>query len=67
MPPKEREGKKNFTEEVATYFETLDVCFMTTNTLFQLWKKVMKGQIDKKKVKDLILSKKGELTLRDFD
>jgi len=65
-PPKDRERKMNFSEEVAKYFEALSVCFMTTATLFQLWKNVILGKQEQKSVKSKILTKVGELTLRNF-
>lgn len=65
-PPKDRERKMNFSKEAATYFEALSVCFMTTVTLFQLWKNVVIGKQEQKNVKSKILTKVGELTLRDF-
>ena len=66
LAPKKRQGKTNFTQEVSAYFEALNVCFMTTMTLFQLWKSVVLGQLEQRNVKVGILTKTGELTIRDF-
>ena len=54
LPPKDREGKMDFSPEVKKYFESLSVCCLTTITLFELWKEVIAG---KKSSKD---------TTRDF-
>lgn len=64
--PNEREGKMNFSPEVKKYFDSSSVCYLTTMTLFQLWKDVMASKKDKDLVKNKILSKIGELTMEDF-
>lgn len=64
--PNEREGKMNFSPEVKKYFDSKSVCYLTTMTLFQLWKDVMASKKDKDLVKNKILSKIGELTMEDF-
>jgi len=65
LPPKDRKGKSDFSQEVKKYFESLSVCCLTTMTLFQLWKEVVTGKRDQKDIKNKILSKSGELSLGD--
>jgi hypothetical protein len=64
--PKQREEKMSFSPEVAKYFEALSVCFMTTMTLFQLWKNVVSGKLEQQTVRTKVLAKVGELTMQDF-
>jgi hypothetical protein len=66
LPPKDRKGKSDFSQEVKKYFKSLSVCCLTTMTLFQLWKEVVTGKRDRKDVKNKILSKNSELSLGDF-
>jgi hypothetical protein len=67
LPPKERVGKMNFSPEAEKYFEALSVCYLSTLTLFQLWRDVILGKIEKEKIKEKILTKIGELTIHDFE
>jgi len=67
LPPKDRKGERDFSLEVINFFNALPVCCFTTFTLMQLWKDIISGKRDAKKVRDVILSKKGELTLDEFD
>jgi len=66
LPPKDRKGKIDFSPEVKKYFDSLSVCYLTTMTLFQLWKEVATGRKDPNEVKSKILIKNGELTLSDL-
>jgi hypothetical protein len=67
LSPKEREGRMNFSPEVAKFFEAIFVCYFTTFTLLNLWINLIQGKIEKDQIKKKILSKTGELTLRDFE
>ena len=60
--PKERKGKMNFSPEMTKYLESLSVCFMTTPTLFALWKNVIQKETDARKIREKILNKVGELS-----
>jgi hypothetical protein len=64
--PKDRKGKMDFSPEVKKYFESLSVCFLTTITLFELWKEVIEGARSSRDIKEKILTKNGELTLSEF-
>jgi len=66
LSPKNREGNIDFSSEVKKYFESLSVCCLTTKILFQLWKDVVTGKRGSKDVKKKILTRSGELTLREF-
>jgi len=67
LPPEDRKGKIDFSQEAKKYFESLSVCCLTTVTLFQLWKDVVTGNRDSKIVKAKILKKNGELSLSEFE
>ena len=60
--PKDRKGKINFTREMGAYLKSLSVSYLTTETLFELWKKVITGELSKDQVKALILGNIGEVT-----
>jgi len=66
LSPKRRKGKMDFSPEVKKYFESLSVCCLTTMTWFKLWRDVIIGKRDPKDIRNKILTKNGELTLRDF-
>ena len=61
LPPQERMGKENFTEPITKYLESMSVCFMTTQTLFTLWKEVMLGKREQKGIREKILTTIGEI------
>lgn len=60
--PKDRKGKKNFSPEVRKYFESLSICYLTTETLFELWKKVILEKKEQKCIKEKLLSSNSEVT-----
>ena len=60
--PKERKGKMNFSPEMRKYLESLSVCYMTTQTLFELWKIVIQKKTDLRNIRDKILNTVGELS-----
>lgn len=62
ISPKERKGKMNFSPEMRKYFESLSVSYMTTQTLFDLWKDVMLGKKEQKRVREMMLGTIGEVT-----
>lgn len=66
LRPLDREGKMDFTPEVRKYFDAIDVCYLTSKTLFELWKDI----INQKKIASTkartILSHVGELTPKKF-
>jgi hypothetical protein len=66
LPPQEREARDDFTTEAKKYFEASRICYLTTKTLFQLWKDVVTKKRDSRNVKKKILTEKGELTLNGF-
>ena len=63
ISPKERKGKMSFSPEMRKYFESLSVSFLTTQTLFDLWKDVMLGKKEQKHVREGILTTIGEVTV----
>jgi hypothetical protein len=66
LKPLYREDKTDFTPEVKKFFDAIDVCYMTSKTLFELWKDIRINRRKADTVTNKILSHKGELTLRDF-
>lgn len=60
--PKERKDKMDFSPEMTKYLESLSVCFMTTQTLFDFWKKVIEKKTEARKIREKILSNVGELS-----
>jgi hypothetical protein len=62
-PPKDRKGKMNFSPEMRKYLESCSVCYMTTQTLFDLWKKVILGEKEQKSVREKILNTIGEVSV----
>lgn len=67
LPPKDREGKMDFSPQVKKFFESLSVCCLTTRTLFQLWRDVVTGEKTSKDVKKAIFGRDGELKPSDFE
>jgi len=67
LPPREREGKIDFSPKVKNYFSRLGVCCLTSKTLFELWKDVVTEKKDSKGVIEKILTKNGELKLSEFE
>lgn len=61
-PLNERKGKMNFSPEMRKYLESLSVCYMTTHTLFDLWKDVIHKKKERKHVQEKILSTVGEFS-----
>ncbi len=66
LPPNDRKGKMHFSQPAALHFDNYSVCYMTTATLFELWKDVISGKKKQKDVKSKILTKIGELNTREF-
>lgn len=61
LPPQERKGKMNFSDPMVKYLDSLSVCYMTTETLFNLWKEVILGKREQKTVREKILKTIGEI------
>ena len=61
-PPEERIGRMNFSIEMQAYLKSLSVSYLTTHTLFELWKKTVRGELSKDQVKELILNTIGEVS-----
>ena len=57
----------DFTNEVKKYFEAIEVCCMTSKTLFELWKDFNNMKMNADNIIKTMLRGKGELTLRDFE
>lgn len=66
LRPLDRKGKMDFTPEVKKYFDAIDVCYLTSKTLFELWKDIKNKKRMASTVAKTILSHIGELTLKDF-
>jgi hypothetical protein len=62
-PPNDRKGKMNFSDPMIKYLESISVGFMTTQTLFVLWKEVVLGKRKAEQVKEKILNTTGEITI----
>lgn len=63
LSPKDRESKMSFSREVKKFFDSISVCYLTSKTLFELWKDVVSEKKTKKDVIKKILTTSGELTL----
>lgn len=61
LKPEDRKGKMNFTPEVEDFLENRDVCLLTSQTLFELWKDVKNGDKKKEFTIKKILDTRGEL------
>ncbi len=59
--PQARKGKMSFSNEMRKYFEALSVCYITTQTLFELWKDVILKKQEQKDVREKILNTVGEI------
>jgi len=67
LRPSDRKGKMNFTPEVKEYLKAADVCLMTSETLFELWKDVTSKKLNANDVAKTILNWNGEIILKDFE
>ena len=63
LSPKDRESKMDFSKEVKKFFDSISVCYLTSKTLFELWKDVVSEKKTEKDVIKKILTTSGELTL----
>lgn len=63
LPITERIGKENITPTMEKFLESVQVCFMTTLTLYQLWMKVLKKEMSAEEASSLILTKVGILRI----
>ena len=61
LKPEDRKGKMNFTPAVEDFLESRDVCLLTSQTLFELWKDVKNGDKKKEFTIKKILDTRGEL------
>jgi hypothetical protein len=63
MPLNERAGKEQIDFPMKLFFETHKVTFLTTLSLFNLWKKVITYQISPQEASFLLHNEKGEITI----
>lgn len=61
IPPKDRINKRHFSPEIEAYLRSLSVSYLTTQTLFELWKDVIVGKKKKDFIKEKILTTIGEV------
>ena len=62
IAPKDRKGKMNFSPEIENYLKSLSISYMTTNSLYELWKDIILGKKKAEQVKEKILATIGEVT-----
>jgi len=63
LPPESRTNKEHLDLSTRIFLETNNIIFLTTLSLFHLWKKVITTQISTKEVHSLIQNKIGEITI----
>jgi hypothetical protein len=63
LPPDDRKGKMNVSPQMTKYLESISVGFMTTQTLFRLWKEVMIGKLDKAIAQEKTLKSTSEIAI----
>jgi len=63
LPINERAGKEHVDFPMKLFFETHKVAFLTTLSLFNLWKKVITYQISPQEASFLLQNEKGEITI----
>jgi hypothetical protein len=63
LPITERMGKEDITATMEKFLESVQVCFITTLTLYQLWMRVLKKEMSIKEASSLILTKVGVLRI----
>ena len=63
LPPNERVNKKHLDPSVKLFFETSNVVFLTTLSLYNLWKKVITFQLSVNEASFLLQNEKGELQI----
>ena len=63
IPINERAGKEQVDFPMKLFFETHKVTFLTTLSLFNLWKKVITCQIKPQEASFLLHNEKGEITI----
>jgi hypothetical protein len=61
LPLPERENKQQIDSVMKLFFETNNTIFLTTQSLYNLTKKVVNGQISVKEAKTLIKTQNGEI------
>ena len=62
----QRNDKIDFTPQATEYFKAVEVCCLTSRTLFELWKEVKSMKRKAHDVTKKLLSGNGLLTLKDF-
>ena len=63
LPINERGGKEQVDFPMKLFFETHNVTFLTTLSLYNLWKKVITYQISPQEASFLLHNEKGEITI----
>ncbi len=63
LPINERAGKEQVDFPMKLFFETHNVAFLTTLSLYNLWKKVITYQISPQEASFLLHNEKGEITV----
>ena len=62
VAPNDRKGKMNFSPEMKDYLKALSISYITTHSLYELWKDVIQGKKKSQQVKEKILRIIGEVT-----
>ena len=63
LPLETRTNKEHLDLSTRIFLETNNIIFLTTSSLFHLWKKVITNQVSTKEVHSLIQNKSGETTI----
>jgi hypothetical protein len=63
LPIKKRTNKQHLDPAMKLFFETNNTIFLTTFSLYNLWKKVTSGQISVHKASSLIQNQSGEIQI----
>ena len=63
LPIKNRANKEHLDKAMKLFFETNNTLFLTTSSLYNLWKKVISGQISLQEASSLIRNESGEIQI----
>jgi hypothetical protein len=66
LKPEERRGKEDFTKQVTDFLTPMNVCLITSSSLFELWKRTRTGELKKDYVKKKLLEKSGEFKIENM-